>query len=149
MNAYELKVLKELVENMEENDKEGIEEHDFHTDHDADQCVLCSARELLRKYEEETEKKAKRKTDILYRGFSSDGLIMLTLKGIDYTFRVDSARIPDWVKTLTGKRPGGAVKKIRETCHWYRNDTTGEMVIHVGKKTYYTTNKVTENTERG
>ena len=125
MNAYELKVLKELVENMEENDKKGTEEHDFFTDHDADQCVLCAARELIEKHS--------KKDKVFYRGFSSDGLIMLTLSGVDYTFRVDSIRIPGWVKTLTGKRPMTAVNEIKKSCFWWRNDLT---------------NEVTENTER-
>jgi hypothetical protein len=119
------KALKELLEYVESEDS-GIEEHDFFTDHDSDQCVLCAARELIEKHS--------KKDNVFYRGFSSDGLIMLTLKGVDYTFRVDSARIPGWVKTLTGKRPGSAVKKIRETCIWWRNDLTNEVTENIERR---------------
>jgi hypothetical protein len=127
MNKHELKVLRDLVENIEENDKEGTKEHDFHTDHDVDQCVLCSARELLKKYEEKSEEKTKRKSKVFYSGFSSDGLITLNIDGIDYTYRVDSARIPKWIKTLTGKRPMTAVNEIKKSCFWWRNENTGEI----------------------
>jgi len=125
MNMNELRVLKELVEYVEKNDKEETEEHDLFTDHDTDQCVLCSARELINKYKD--------KAKVFYRGFSSDGMIMLTLNGVDYSYRVDSARIPKWITTLHGKRPFSAVDEIKKTCHWCRNDFT---------------NEVTENTER-
>ena len=43
--------LKELLEYVETKDN-GIEEHDFFTDHDSDQCVLCKAREVVDKYTE-------------------------------------------------------------------------------------------------
>lgn len=46
--------LKELLEYVETEGK-GIEEHDFFTDHDSDQCVLCKAREIVTEYEEERE----------------------------------------------------------------------------------------------
>jgi len=44
------KALKELLEYVESEDS-GIEEHDFFTDHDSDQCVLCKAREIVDKHE--------------------------------------------------------------------------------------------------
>jgi len=45
-----LSALSELLENVElENN--GVEEHDFFTDHDSnDGCVLCKAREVVDKY---------------------------------------------------------------------------------------------------
>lgn len=141
MDEQELKILKDLVDIMEENDEEWVKEHDLFTDHGAEECALCAARNLLHEYKEKAEKKAKRKLKVFYRGFSSDGIISLSLNDVDYSYRVDSARIPYWVKILTGKRPGSVVKEIKETCHWYRNDTTGELVIHTGKKTYYHNNK--------
>jgi len=128
MNKIELKVLEDLIEVLEFNDKKGVEEHDFHTDHNSDTCALCAARELVTK--------EKNKGKVFYRGFSSDGLIMLTLGGIDYTFRVDSARIPAWVKTLTGKRPGSAVNEIKMVCHWWRNDFTNEVTENIERRQY-------------
>jgi len=75
-----------------------------------------------------------KKTKIFYRGFSSDGLIMLSLDDVDYTYRVDSARIPKWIRTLTSKRPRRSViDEIKKNCFWWKNDATGE---------------ITENTER-
>jgi hypothetical protein len=47
--------LKELLEYVEEEGT-GIQEHDFFTDHDNDQCVLCKAREVVNKYEEKQER---------------------------------------------------------------------------------------------
>lgn len=48
--AETYKALKELLEYVESEDS-GIEEHDFFTDHDSDQCVLCKAREIVNKHE--------------------------------------------------------------------------------------------------
>jgi len=44
------KALKDLLEYVESKDS-GIEEHDFFTDHDSDQCVLCKAREVVNEHE--------------------------------------------------------------------------------------------------
>ena len=49
-NEEILKTLKELLEYVESKDS-GIEEHDFFTDHDSDQCVLCKAREVVNEHE--------------------------------------------------------------------------------------------------
>ncbi len=123
MNMDELRVLKELVEFVEKNDKE---EHYIYNEHDAYHCPLCAGRELLIKY--------KNKVKLFYSGFSSDGMIMLTIDGVDYSYRVDSARIPKWIAILHGKRPFSAVNEIKKTCHWLRNDFTGEVTVNTERR---------------
>jgi hypothetical protein len=62
---------------------------------------------------------------VKYVGHTSDGLLYLSVNGLEYIYRLDAAVIPGIIKDVV-YQPFKTLLRIKKTCDWYI-DKKGEL----------------------